>query len=109
MSEPVDQGAHTIKDSQVVVDRVDILGAMGGGGEPNPTPTSGPTPTTQPTNSPTPKPADLTGDNKIDGADLALLIKNYKKANPTHAEGDVDDNGVIDIIDLSKLVKAWGS
>jgi hypothetical protein len=51
-------------------------------------------------------PADLNGDNKVDSADLGLLLSAWGTvgANPT----DFDGNGVVDGADLGTILYNWG-
>lgn len=62
----------------------------------------------------TPKPAnpaDLTGDCRVDGSDLTVLLQSWglvkgskRNANPA---ADLDDNGVVNGFDLAMLLGAW--
>lgn len=46
---------------------------------------------------------DLTGEGKVNGADLAYLLGKWGSAGP----GDFDGNGIVDAGDLSILLGAW--
>lgn len=75
---------------------------------PPPPPTPDPTPPPpNPDPPPTPKIGDLNADDEVDFLDLTLLMKRFKQ-NATVAQGDFDNSGVIDILDLSQLISNWG-
>lgn len=71
-------------------------------------------PTTQPTTNPTTQPTISSYDANIDGVplvgvgDLSVLISNYGKTATVRTQGDLDENGVINVLDLSRLIKHWG-
>jgi hypothetical protein len=50
-------------------------------------------------------PADLDGNGRVDGVDLALLLGNWLGGGV----GDVDRSGVVDAADLARLLNAWSS
>lgn len=54
---------------------------------------------------------DLNGDNKVDILDIAIVAKAFK-SQPRDANwnsrSDIDNNGVINIIDISKVAKQFG-
>ena len=50
--------------------------------------------------------ADLSGDARVDGQDLALLLGTF---GTNGSEGDVDGNGAVDVFDLVELLAAWGA
>lgn len=52
-----------------------------------------------------PCPADLNGDQTIDGADLTLLLSAWNQQN---ADVDLDQNGLVDGADLTILLSFWG-
>ena len=55
-----------------------------------------------------PCPADLDGDGRVQGYDIAYLLGRWGPC----AEGclaDLDRNGVVDGSDLNELLQAWGS
>lgn len=49
-------------------------------------------------------PADLNGDDVVDGADLGELLSGWGTPGP----GDLDGNGIVDGADLGELLSAWG-
>lgn len=49
-------------------------------------------------------PNDLTGDGRVDGADLSVLLNAWGTAGP----GDLDNNSMVNGADLSILLNAWG-
>ena len=53
---------------------------------------------------PPPCPADLNGDNTVDGADLGLLLGNWGG----RGVGDLNEDGNVDGADLGLLLGAWG-
>lgn len=83
----------------VSVDQVDVL--SGGGTTPPPAPT----PTPPPSGALIPE--DINEDTRVNFLDLVILMKNWKSTNATLRMGDIDANGMIDIIDLSQLISAW--
>ena len=93
-------------------------GGGGGGGDavvpsPTPTPSATPTPTSSPaaTTAPFASTApkkiigDLNDDGKVDIYDLSILLSAWKKSNIKY---DLSANGVVDIFDLSILLSNWG-
>lgn len=50
-------------------------------------------------------PADLDGDGRVDGADLARILQAW--GGP--GVGDIDGDGIVDSADLGRLLVAWGS
>ncbi|MBC23110.1 MAG: MBL fold metallo-hydrolase [Phycisphaerae bacterium] len=50
-------------------------------------------------------PADLNGDEVVDGEDLGLLLANWAGTNP---QFDINEDGVIDGEDLGILLASWG-
>lgn len=48
---------------------------------------------------------DLTGDGRVDGADLGILLSAW---GLTHPGADLDDNGDVDGTDLAVLLSHWG-
>jgi hypothetical protein len=55
------------------------------------------------TPAPPPVPGDLTGDGRVDGADLGLLLASWGSAGP----GDLDNNGIVNGADLGMLLTLW--
>jgi hypothetical protein len=53
-----------------------------------------------------PCPADVTGDDTINLADLNLVLANFGATTP---DGDTNDDGVIDLADLNAVLAAFGS
>jgi hypothetical protein len=51
---------------------------------------------------------DLNGDWIVDALDSDILVDNLDVQNPTQAQGDLDQNGVIDIADLDIVFAQWG-
>ncbi len=49
-------------------------------------------------------PADLNGDNSVDGADLGLLLSQWDRSGPA----DMNDDGIVNGADLGLLLAAWG-
>ena len=45
--------------------------------------------------------ADVNGDGKVDGADLRIVALNIGMVVPGDARADVDNNGVVNILDLA--------
>jgi hypothetical protein len=52
--------------------------------------------------------ADLNGDWKVDDADLNILATNLGASNPTPAQGDLNDDNVINIQDLDLMFAQYG-
>jgi hypothetical protein len=50
-------------------------------------------------------PADLDGNNSVDGLDLAALLANWGGAG----QGDIGGDGTVDGVDLAAVLAAWGS
>lgn len=76
---------------------------------PNPTVTPGPgtstpTPTLAPTSTPEPISGDLNNDNRIDIADLNLLLLGWTGNGAT---SDVNNDGSVNVYDLSILLSNW--
>jgi hypothetical protein len=53
--------------------------------------------------------ADVTGDGKVDIADLSTVARNYGGTNRTHGQGDINGDGATNIADLSILAANWGA
>ena len=53
-------------------------------------------------------PADLDGDCRVDGADLALLLAQWGACKSGACIGDLDQDGQVDGNDLAQLLGAWG-
>lgn len=49
--------------------------------------------------------ADLNQDGIVDVLDLSILVSNWGTNNP---EVDLNDDGIVDVLDLSILVSSWG-
>jgi len=119
-------GNHTFvltgHEPNVIVDRVVFAGdpncvptgtgdncAVAPTPTPTPTPTSTTTPTPTPTITPTPtptptgNPADLNNDGKVNVFDLSILLSHWGSSGT----GDVDGNGTVNVFDLSRLLSAW--
>jgi hypothetical protein len=47
--------------------------------------------------------ADLNGDEQVDRADLAILMRHFGKTGAAWAEGDIDHNGKVDLMDVCGL------
>ncbi len=56
-------------------------------------------------NTPTPCPADLNGDDVVNGSDLGAILSSWGLAG----NGDIDQNGVVDGGDVAALLGAWGN
>jgi hypothetical protein len=56
----------------------------------------------------TPCPADITGDEKVDGADLTTLLATWGECD-VFCLGDIDQSGTVDGQDLALLLNDWGS
>jgi len=52
--------------------------------------------------------ADLDGDFDVDGDDLAVIDANFGMSNPTQADGDLNQDGAIDIADLDLFFAQYG-
>ncbi len=52
-----------------------------------------------------PCPADLTGDNTVNLADLNLVLANFGTTTP---DGDTNNDGVVDLADLNAVLAAFG-
>ena len=50
-------------------------------------------------------PADLNGDSKVNGADLALLLAAWGTVGP----GDLNGDGIVNGIDLGMLIALWAN
>jgi hypothetical protein len=75
---------------------------------PVPSPTPTPTPIPQPTTTPTKTPAqrvDFNNNGVVDIQDLSYLLSHWNTNDPT---ADIDGNGTVGIIDLSALLSNWG-
>lgn len=48
-------------------------------------------------------PADLSGDGRVDAADLSLLLNAWGTAGP----GDINSSGLVDAADLTAMLAAW--
>jgi hypothetical protein len=46
-------------------------------------------------------------DTKVDGADLAILLGNFRKSVSPGTKGDCDGNGTVDLFDLSRLLSGY--
>jgi len=55
-----------------------------------------------------PKQGDLNNDGKVNITDLSILLTNWGKTGATPAQGDVNGSGKVDITDLSILLSRWG-
>ncbi len=55
------------------------------------------------------KPGDINGDGLVNIIDLSILGTNYGKSGKTLSEGDLNGDGTVNIIDLSILGTNWGS
>jgi hypothetical protein len=78
---------------------------------PTPPPTNPPSPPpTNPPNppnpNPTPKPGDLNNDGKVNISDLSILLSNWGKTGAT-VTGDINKDGKVNISDLSTLLSNW--
>lgn len=51
------------------------------------------------------EPTDINNDNKVDGADLSILLSSW---NTTNATTDINTDGIVGPIDLSMLLTRWG-
>lgn len=71
-------------------------------------------PTVSPTVNPTTNPTISDYDANIDGqplvgvGDLSILIANFSRTGMTRLQGDLDGNGTVNVLDLSRLIKHWG-
>ena len=52
--------------------------------------------------------ADLDGDFDVDNSDIQTIIDNQGMTNPTYADGDVNEDGVIDQLDLDLAFAQFG-
>ena len=52
---------------------------------------------------------DLNGDGVVNLADLATLLGNYGRPNPTFEQGDLDGDGDVDLSDLASLLSVYGT
>ena len=52
--------------------------------------------------------ADLNGDWTVDDADLVIFNTHLGMSNPTHAQGDLDGDGDIDVADLDLMFAQYG-
>ena len=50
-------------------------------------------------------PADLNGDQLVNGADLTILLSNWGGSGG----GDINGDGIVGGTDLAALLAAWGS
>jgi hypothetical protein len=57
---------------------------------------------------PTPKPGDVNEDGSVNIFDLSRLLGNWNAGGATRDQGDLDGNGAINIFDLSILLSNWG-
>lgn len=71
---------------------------------PTPTPPAPTPPPPSPNPNPAPKPADLNNDGKVNIADLSILLSNWGKAG---VPADLNNSGKVDIADLSILLTNW--
>lgn len=73
---------------------------------PNPiaTPPPTPTPTPTPNPNPTPKTGDLNNDGKVNITDLSILLSDWGKPD---VQADLNNSGKVDIADLSILLSNW--
>jgi hypothetical protein len=53
-------------------------------------------------------PEDLTGDGRIDLADLAVLLGSYGSSGAEPEDGDLDGDGDVDLADLAQLLGTYG-
>ena len=78
-----------------------------------PTPTPAATPTASPTNSPTPtptySPGDVNKDGLVDIVDIGIIIDNYGSSPPTDARADLNKDDMINIIDIGIVIDNYGS
>ena len=51
-------------------------------------------------------PADINGDDVVDGADLSLLLTSWQTSS---SDADIDQDGIVGGSDLTLLLNAWGS
>lgn len=51
---------------------------------------------------------DLNGNNKVDIADLSILLSHWNQTGVPITQGDVNGSGKVDIVDLSILLSNWG-
>jgi hypothetical protein len=56
----------------------------------------------------TTKQGDLNNDGRVNITDLSILLSNWARSNPTPAQGDVNGDGNVNITDLSILLSRWG-
>lgn len=70
---------------------------------PTPTPTATPTPTPVSTATPVSKPADVNQDGKVNVFDLSVLLTQWGKSGTA----DLDKNGMVNVFDLSVMLSAW--
>jgi hypothetical protein len=86
-----------------------IFTSESGGATPTPTPTPSPTPVPTPTPTPTPtgKIGDLNNDGSINILDISILLSNWGATN-AGIESDLGNNGPVGVVDLSILLSHWG-
>jgi outer membrane protein assembly factor BamB len=82
------------------------LSVPGASPSPSPTATTTPTPTGSPTPAPTGKVGDLNNDGQVNIFDLSVLLSAWNTANPS---ADLNNDGTVNIFDLSSLLSHWGT
>ena len=60
-------------------------------------------------NCPPPSPADINGDCVIDGIDLSSVLSAWGPCTASPCTGDINNNGSVDGSDLTMIISAWGN
>ena len=58
---------------------------------------------------PTPKPGDVNNDGSVNLADLSILLANFGKSGMNRGQGDLNEDGSVNLSDLSTLLTRFGS
>jgi hypothetical protein len=61
------------------------------------------------TSTPTTKPGDVNNDGQVNVFDLSTLLSNWNRTGATRSQGDLDGNAAVNIFDLSVLLTNWGT
>jgi subtilisin family serine protease len=96
--------AYDTSSHEIIVDRKVVIDNSTVTPPAPPNPPNPPTPPNPPNPNPTPKPGDLNNDGKVNITDLSTLLSNWGKSG---VPADINGSGKVDIADLSTLLSNW--
>jgi acid phosphatase type 7 len=73
-----------------------------------PAPTSTPLRTPTPVGSSIPRTGDVNRDGVVDIIDIGILVDNYNRIQPTNPNADINHDGVVNIIDIGIIIDNYG-